>query len=90
MKIIGWIFLVLNIIVSVGCLWSSASSYNRLGDRELNTPGVWIWIWQLIGVAISLLLHFSPWHLFWWFPAGCIIIIVTVKSANRLGCRLWK
>ena len=60
MGVLGWIFIVLNLVVSVGCIWSTKWNYNAFGHRELwGSWGNWIWIWQLVGVGLVVLLHLT-------------------------------
>jgi ABC-type spermidine/putrescine transport system permease subunit I len=67
----GWLFVTLNVVICVGCLWSTRWNRNALGDREKwGSPSNWIWIWQLIGVALVISLRVGAWHLIWWFVLG--------------------
>jgi hypothetical protein len=67
----GWLFVSLNVVICVGCLWSTKWNRNALGDREKwGSPSNWIWIWQLIGVALVISLRVGAWHLIWWFVLG--------------------
>jgi hypothetical protein len=34
------------------------------------SPSIWIWVRQLVGVVLVVLLKFNPWHLIWWFIVG--------------------
>jgi phosphatidylserine synthase len=84
MSVWGWSFVVLNIVVCVGCLWSTTWNYNALGERERwNNPGNWIWAWQLLGVVLVVSLKVSAWHLIWWYIVGYIV-------CGLLGKLLWR
>jgi len=71
MSILRWSFVILNVVVCLGCLWSTKWSYNGFGERQKWTdPSNWIWVWQLVGVCLVLYFKLSPWHLLWWFVIG--------------------
>ena len=86
MSVWGWAFVVLNIVVCVGCLWSTRWNRNALNDRERwSSPANWIWTWQLAGVGLVVWLHFGPWHLIWWFIVGYPACITVGKILMRFG-----
>src|ERR1039458_10870105 len=71
MRALNWCFIALNIVISVGCLWSRRRNRNALGKREkLTGPSNWIFTWQLLGVVLVVSLKLNPWHLIWWFLIG--------------------
>lgn len=86
MSVWGWCFIIINIVVCVGCLWSTTWNYNAMGEREKWTSASnWIWVWQLLGVTLVLLLRLSVWHLIWWFIVGYPVCILVGKVLVRLG-----
>lgn len=86
MSVLGWMFVGLNILVSLAYLWSASKSYNANGRRELGAPSAWVYIWQLLGVILVISFGWSPWHLIWWyFPVGWIVAFLVGKIAIRLG-----
>jgi hypothetical protein len=34
---------------------------------------------EVIGIALILIFHFSPWHILWWRPLGAMVIGEVVK-----------
>lgn len=86
MSLLGWAFVTVNIVVCVGCLWSTKWNYNAFGDRERwGSPANWIWPWQLLGTGLVAWLHFSPWHLIWWFLVGYPVCYILGKILMRFG-----
>lgn len=51
----------------------------------MGSPSNCIWIWQLLGVGLVVWLHFSPWHLIWWFLVGYPVCILVGKVLMWFG-----
>ena len=85
MQTIAWIFWAVNCLGSIGAIIYCSRLYNVNGVWGLATPGGWVWIWQLIGVALVPLTGLSPWHLLWWFPLGVVACIVLYRILRSLG-----
>ena len=47
--------------------------------------GAAIWIWQLVGVALVVLLKVSAGHLVWWFILGYLLVMWGVQLMTRRG-----
>lgn len=91
MSMLGWCFIALNIVICVGCVWSTTRSCNAFGERrKWNSGPKFIWVWQLLGVLLVVSLRFSPWHLVWWFIVGYPVrpVIRTVRRDYALARRM--
>ena len=83
MSTFGWIFLVLNVVISLWSIWVNMHTRNGSGVLHVKTPVGWLWIWQLLGVPLVLVFNLSPWHLIWWFLVGFVVTIAIGKIGIR-------
>ena len=44
MKILGWTFIVLNVVISLAYLRNATRSYNALGRGEIGAPSAWVYV----------------------------------------------
>jgi len=86
MKILGWTFIVLNVVISLAYLRNATRSYNALGRGEIGAPSAWVYVVAANRSSCRHSFRLSPWHLIWWFfPVGFIVAFIAGKIAMRLG-----
>ena len=51
---------------------SAASASLDIATINAITPA--LALWQLAGIGLVLCLHFSAWHLLWWFLLGGLLV----------------
>jgi hypothetical protein len=87
-----WIFLTCNILGCVAVLVSPERGRSMISRLILPSPGAegildscgWVYVWQLFGVGLVILLHTSVWHLIWWFLVGWIVAVSIGKLLLRM------
>jgi hypothetical protein len=71
------------ICFGIYCCYDFATSLflvdRRTGKSALRYGGTWVSPMNVIGIALILIFHFSPWHILWWRPLGAMVIGEVVK-----------